>query len=119
MESKNLKRDLIILLVSSFIVIICWIGFNIYSKAVTSTIDASLTKQTLPIEPAFDMTTINNLVEREKVAPLYQSEGLPTPSPEIEEPTPTPTTSGRSTAGTGDTLLESVTPVATGGAILP
>jgi hypothetical protein len=123
MEAKKLKRDLIILLVSSFIVIVCWIGFSIYSRAVTSTIDEATTKQTAPIQPSFDTATINSLIKREKVEPLYQSVGLVTPTPQIEEePTPNPTITegdGLEETGAQSTAPTITDTIATGGAILP
>jgi len=128
MESSKLKRDLIILLVTSFIVIVCWIGFNIYSKAVTSTIDQTLTKQILPIDPAFDTATIQSLIERQQVQPLYLLEIqslTPTPTPEelleeLPEETPTPTLPLPTSTGTQteiqsvQSVQESLPPVAPG-----
>lgn len=125
MESKKLKRDLVILLVSSFIVIVCWIGFNIYSRATTSTIDESLTKQIAPIQPSFDTATINSLTEREKIMPLYQSEGLPSPNPEVAiEDTPTPTPFNTGAEIPDETQSQSIppqtdVPIASGGAAFP
>jgi hypothetical protein len=108
MESKKLKRDLIIIVISTFIVIVCWIGFNIYSIAVTSTIDATLTKQILPIDPSFDTATIDSLAKRKRIAPLYQPDPASlTPTPEA---TPTPPVVRPTPAGIG--------PTASGGAII-
>ena len=130
MESKKLKRDLIIIVISTFIVIVCWIGFNIYSIAVTSTIDETLTKQILPIDPAFDTATIDSLAKRKRIAPLYQLDlASLTPQPEADQPlaetpeaTSTPPIVRPTPASTGVTLQNSGgpsgTPNASGGAII-
>jgi hypothetical protein len=104
MKTNRIKTDLIIILLTSFVVIVCWIGFNIYNKSVSSTIDDTLAKEILPIPPHFDTDTIDALNQREKIEPqfsLTQTEEAsgssstnlvspldPTISPEIESPVP-------------------------------
>lgn len=95
MKSERLKNDLVIILITSFILIVCWIGFNIYNKSVSSTIDETLAKEIQPIPPNFDTETIDALNKRERIAPLFSltqteeaSESAPTPTPEIVIPIP-------------------------------
>ena len=110
MRARKLKNDLFIILITSFIVIVCWIGFNIYNHAVSSTIDETLKEQITPITGSFDTATVERLNQRTKVSPLYQLEVVtPTPTPsefdsflsEDEEISITPTQSS-----TGSALLE-------------
>lgn len=98
MKSNRLKDDLVIILITSFILIVCWIGFTIYNKSVSSTIDDTLTKEILPISPTFDTATITNLSNRQKITPLYTltqteeaSESAVTPTPDLPRPVLTPT----------------------------
>lgn len=106
MKSDQLKNDLVIILITSFILIVCWIGFNIYNKSVSSTIDDTLGKEILPIPPKFDTATIDTLKNRQKVSPLFTltqstdasesaltptpTKPFPTPSVLLDEPTITP-----------------------------
>ncbi len=69
------QKEILFVLWMTFITVVAWIGFNIYHIMVTSTISEELQAQTLPIDPNFDMETINNLKIRQKVEPLYQYRG--------------------------------------------
>lgn len=80
------KNNLIIFLVSIFIFVAIWVGFNIYHNSVTSTISDSVNTQLSPISPSFDTKTINNLKKRQNVIPLFQSDITSNPS---ISPTPT------------------------------
>lgn len=83
-KKKNTSSYFLFILIATFIVIVSWIGTNIYSKFVSSTIDETLTIQTKPINPSFDARTINALKSRRSVTPLNRLEGganaTPTPS---------------------------------------
>ena len=123
MRTRRLKQDLFIILITSFIVIVCWIGFNIYNHSVTSTIDETLREQITPITGSFDTATIERLNQRSKVAPLYQLEIItPTPTPsefdsflsEDEEeviPSLSPTPSGVEEPESPDDLEGTVPPI--------
>lgn len=101
MKARKIKQDLFIILITSFVLIVCWIGFSIYNSAVSSTIDETLTKQLLPIVPTFDIATIAKLRQRKQTNPTYDLTGIAsneaaiTPIPEpteavpIQSPTPT------------------------------
>jgi hypothetical protein len=75
------QRDIITLLIPSFILIVVWIIFSIYHNSVTSTIPTAVNIQISPINPIFNMDTISKLKQRQKVTPIYQGQAAPTPSP--------------------------------------
>lgn len=64
-------KDIIILLTSAFIVVVAWVIFNIYHNLVVSTTPEDLTKDTKPINPNFDQSTIDKLNSRAKISPIY------------------------------------------------
>lgn len=89
------RKDILILLIPSFIFAIAWVGFSIYHNFVTSTIPESVTQQITPITPDFDAKTIAAIKERQIITPDYQgvastatASPTPTPTPEIIVPTP-------------------------------
>lgn len=71
-------KDIIVLLASVLLIVIAWIIFNIYHNSVVSTAPDDLKKETLPITPTFDQSTIDKLKSRAKISPIYE---LATPSP--------------------------------------
>ncbi len=75
------QKDIIILIIPSFLLIVAWIIFNIYHSSVSSTISSAVNTQISPIVPSFDMNTVNNLKQRQSVAPLYQFQAAPSPTP--------------------------------------
>lgn len=81
------QKDLLFLVISSFTLIVFWIIFNIYHSSVTSTISDSLIVQIAPINPAFDLKTLNSLKSRTQISPIYSSSA--TSSAIIIVPTPT------------------------------
>lgn len=81
------QKDLLFLVISSFTLIVFWIIFNIYHNSVTSTISESLIIQIAPINPSFDMKTLNSLKSRTQISPIYTSSS--TNSATIIIPTPT------------------------------
>lgn len=68
------RKDIILLVIPFFILVLIWIGFSIYHNAVTSTIPEVLNIQITPIPPTFDERTILNLKNREKVLPVFEAE---------------------------------------------
>ena len=56
-----------------FVMVMIWIGFNIYHAWATSTISADLALQIVPIKPNFDTNTIHALKKRSSIAPLFES----------------------------------------------
>lgn len=91
------EKDLLYLVVSSFILTILWVGFNIYDSIATSTITEVLKVQIAPISPEFDPATIEKIRAREIIAPAYtftatgiKETPTPTQAPIVELPTPSP-----------------------------
>lgn len=71
------KKDILIILISVFIFVIFWIGFNIYHNSAKSTISESINLQIAPISPNFDTKTIENLKKRQNITPIYQINSAP------------------------------------------
>lgn len=91
------QKDILYISISSFILSIAWISFNIYHIVATSTITPDLEIQIKEIDPEFNLETIQKLKNREKIEPIYEfnntsasSEAVLTPSPSSES-TPTAT----------------------------
>ena len=77
------QRDIITLLIPSFILIVAWIIFSIYHSSVASTITPVVDIQISPITPTFDMDAISKLKQRQTVTPIYETAvaASPTPTP--------------------------------------
>lgn len=75
------QRDIITLLIPSFILILAWIIFSIYHSSVSSTIPPAVNIQISPIKPVFDMDAISKLKQRQKVTPIYEGPVAATPTP--------------------------------------
>jgi hypothetical protein len=92
------QREIIIVIISMFIVSFAWIGFDLYHNAVTTTISAPLQEDIKPIPPTFDSQVIQNLKSRHYSDPVYtytsSSEINATPSGKV---VPSPTTTSKPT----------------------
>ena len=75
------QRDIITLLIPSFILILAWIIFGIYHSSVASTITPVVDIQISPINPTFDTDAISKLKQRQKVTPIYELPATATPTP--------------------------------------
>jgi hypothetical protein len=81
------QKDILLILVPSFIVVVAWIIFNIYHSSVSSTISENLNMQIIPISPLFDQKTISAIKKRQQFEPIYQTNttasiaASPTPQP--------------------------------------
>jgi hypothetical protein len=75
------QRDIITLLIPSFLLIVAWIIFSVYHNSVTSTIPSAVDIQISPIKPIFDMNAVSKLKQRQIITPIYQGQAAPTPSP--------------------------------------
>lgn len=93
------QKDITLLVGSTFIIVLAWIIFNIYHSANTSTIPDAVVIQVAPINPNFDIDTVEALKKRTKIDPALsiekaadQSIVTPTPipsnAPTIISPTP-------------------------------
>lgn len=84
------QKDILFILISSFVVVAAWVGFNLYHKWVTTTISPDLQLQINPIESSFDRDTIQKLKQRNHIAPDYEaSTAQLTPTSQPGKPTPT------------------------------
>ena len=104
-QQQRKQKDILFIIISSFIVVVAWIGFNIYHIKVTSTVSEHVQDQLNPIDPTFDQQTMQELKNRENINPLFeqtqtatQSATTPTPSEEIS---PSPSQNGSPVASQG------------------
>ncbi len=67
------QKNILLLLVPAFILVVAWISFSIYHNAATSTIPENLNIQIFPITPVFDTKTIEDIKNRQIITPLYES----------------------------------------------
>lgn len=65
------QKDLLLLLVPFFILVVAWIIFNIYHNSVASTISDTLNIQITPINPSFDTKAIEAIKKRDRIEPIY------------------------------------------------
>jgi hypothetical protein len=88
-KQRNRQRDILFVLISSFIVVVAWVSFNIYHIWITSTIPNTITPQLEPINPQFDATVRQQLKSREQIDPLYDKQSTTTNQTK-DTVTPTP-----------------------------
>lgn len=83
------RRENMLILIPSFILVLLWIIFSIYHNLSSSTISEALNLQISPIAPAFDLDTVENLKRREQIIPASNAlPETPTPTPSISETIP-------------------------------
>lgn len=97
------RKDILVLLIPSFIIVILWVVFNVYHSYINSTIPTDVNTQILYINPDFDLKTIEDLKKRQIVEPIYavepqSKEDLSQQTTQentelVTTPTPTPTIS--------------------------
>lgn len=112
------QKDILLLIIPGFFLIIIWVIFSIYHNSVTSTIPENLTLQIAPIIPTFDKTTIEVLKKRTQVTPIFELS-------KSSSQTATPTPAGQSPLGGANqnniipsSPSSSLTPQSTQGGIL-
>jgi len=66
------QKDVYLLLIPSFIIIVFWVIFTVYHNSVTSTISENLNTTITQIDPNFDTKTIDELKGRTQVKPVYE-----------------------------------------------
>lgn len=90
------RNNIFYLSLATFITIVVWIASNIYHNINTSTITDTENIQIAPIKPAFDTKTIEEILKRKKVLPVFEasssSQVTPPPNSELPQVTPQPTT---------------------------
>ena len=74
------QNQFIIILVLLLISVIAWIGGNVYHNLKQSTISDAINQEITPIDPTFNLQTIESLKKRQIVDPVFELETLPTPS---------------------------------------
>jgi hypothetical protein len=94
-KRNNKQKDILFIFISSFVVVVAWIGFNLYHIYVTSTISQDIQIELTPINPLFDSQTMQQLSTRENIDPLYDaiataSDSANTPAQKVISPTPEP-----------------------------
>jgi len=72
MKKNKAQKDILYVSISSFVLVVFWIGFNIYHAAVTSTITPDLQLDITPIDPTFNLQAISKLKTRHTVIPVYE-----------------------------------------------
>ena len=76
------QKDILTILILLFIFVAAWIGSSIYHSIVNTTISETTSQDILPIQPNFDVQTINNLKQRQNLNPSFELvAATPTPSP--------------------------------------
>jgi len=71
------QKDIILLVVPLFFLVLVWIIFSVYHNSVSSTVSESLNIQIMPIDGRFDENTINELKERENLLPIFEATSSP------------------------------------------
>ncbi len=84
----NRQNEIFLILLSSFILVVIWVCFNIYHASQTSTLNAVLTGEIVPIQPTFDTKTVGELKKRTVIQPIDSVTALPTPTPQMVYSTP-------------------------------
>lgn len=100
------RKDILLILIPTFIVVLLWVVFNVYHSYINSTIPKDVNMQILYIDPDFDLKTIEDLKKRQVINPIYTIESqseqdLTTQAnttDDQEAPTPTITPSDLSTS---------------------
>ncbi len=96
MKKNKAQKDLLWISISIFIIVVLWIGFNIYHSHADSTIEPDLQLQIAPIEPSFNTEALNKIKTRKKIIPVYQLDSA-SGSASVE---PNPPTQASPSAGT-------------------
>ena len=79
------QRDILLIVVPTFIMVVLWVAFSIYHNHVSSTISEPLSLQIEPISEAFDLETLDNLKNRERLSPIYEKVGSEIPEDTLED----------------------------------
>ncbi len=85
------RKDILVILIPTFIFVVFWVIFSIHHALNTPTISENINMQITPISPTFDTKVIDSLKKREVITPLYEITGaksnssstLPIPTPSI------------------------------------
>lgn len=83
------QRDVLFLVISTFVLIVAWIGFSIYHNLAFSTITGAVEEKIVPINPTFDTKTIDTLKNRKNIEPIFQIKTAETTESAVIENTST------------------------------
>ncbi|KKR76768.1 MAG: hypothetical protein UU21_C0004G0035 [Candidatus Levybacteria bacterium GW2011_GWA2_40_8] len=67
------QRDILLVIIPTFIMVVLWVAFSIYHNHISSTISEPLSLQIEPIGQSFDLNTLDNLKKRERLSPVYEN----------------------------------------------
>jgi len=89
------RKDILSILIPSFIFVIVWVILSIHHNIATSTISEAISMQITPISPIFDTSVITSLKTRQNIMPTYENiipvENIVIPSTSSATITPIPT----------------------------
>lgn len=71
-KKVNKQKDILFILISSFILVVLWIGFNLFHIWATSTISQDIQEKLTPISGNFDLQQIQQLKNRTQINPAYE-----------------------------------------------
>ncbi|HYM64919.1 MAG TPA: hypothetical protein VES68_00315 [Candidatus Sulfotelmatobacter sp.] len=69
------RKDILVILIPTFIFVILWIIFSIHHAINTPTITEATDIQITSISPNFDTKTLDSLKKRTSVSPIYEIPG--------------------------------------------
>jgi|SRR3990167_7718683 len=81
------QKDILLILVPTFVMVLLWVVFNVYHSHVSSTISEPLNKQIDPIPQAFDLQGLESLKKRVRLEPIYEIPESLLSGPNEETPT--------------------------------
>lgn len=112
-KQNNRQKDILFILGSSFVVVVAWIGFNLYHIYVTSTVSEEVQVQLTPINPQFNDDLIRELKSREKIVPVFEKDPESSRSATTPSREPTQAASAAGTLETSTRFAPDDTPLAT------
>lgn len=68
------QKEILLILVSIFVLVLIWIALSIYHNAVTSTIPEALSIQIAPISPDFDKEALEKIKKRKVIQASWEFE---------------------------------------------
>ena|SRR3989344_1140027 len=93
------QRDILLIVVPTFIMVVLWVAFSVYHNHISSTISEPLSLQIEPIGESFDLNTLDNLKKRERLSPVYERVGSQNPEETLlEEEVATPSSEASESA---------------------
>lgn len=95
-QDHKVQHEFLYISISFFILVVAWVGFNLYDMWATSTITQDLQIQIIPIAPTFDTSVFQKLKTRTQVSPVDSFPNAPSTqpqesyssSPSAQQPTP-------------------------------